>query len=126
MTKDTVIKEKYIEHLKFKGVWRSYQQRVLDELDYHLNDKRLNVVAAPGAGKTTLGIEVLSRLCNNTLILAPTITIRNQWKQRIIDGFLSEEIDPCFISDDIKNISAITVTTYQALHSTYKQPEDKE
>ena len=74
-----------IEKIKFKGKWRTYQKRVLDELDKHLDDSRLNVVAAPGAGKTTLGIEVLKRLNNPALILAPTITIKNQWKQRMSD-----------------------------------------
>ena len=80
-----------ISNLQFKGKWRSYQQRVLKELEYHLNDDKLNIVAAPGAGKTTLGIEVLVRLKSPAFILAPTITIKNQWKQRIIDNFLKSE-----------------------------------
>jgi len=89
--KNVMIKSLNIQKLKFKGQWRTYQQRVLNELDYHLNDNKLNIVAAPGAGKTTLGIEVLLRLKNPALILAPTITIKNQWKQRIIDNFLPED-----------------------------------
>lgn len=44
-----VINRFIIPQLKFKGCWRSYQQRVLDELEYHLDDNKLNVVAAPGA-----------------------------------------------------------------------------
>ena len=82
-------KTSLLQELKFKGIWRSYQQRVLNELDYHLDDNKLNIVAAPGAGKTILGIEVLRRLNNPVFILAPTITIRNQWKQRIIDNFFA-------------------------------------
>ena len=70
-------KTSLLQELKFKGIWRSYQQRVLNELDYHLDDSKLNIVAAPGAGKTILGIEVLRRLNNPVFILAPTITIRN-------------------------------------------------
>ena len=58
-----------LSSFKFKGKWRSYQQRVLEELVMHFSDKRLHVVAAPGAGKTTLGIEVIRRLGNPTLIL---------------------------------------------------------
>ncbi|MBQ7450558.1 DEAD/DEAH box helicase family protein [bacterium] len=115
-----------IDDLEFKGNWRSYQQRVLDELEIHLDDKKLNVVAAPGAGKTTLGIEVMARLGNNALILAPTITIRNQWKQRILEGFLPDGYDKTKISTDIRNITDITVSTYQALHTIYKIPEEKE
>ena len=47
--------------LHFNGEWRSYQKRILDDLDFHLRDDKLHVVAAPGAGKTTRGIEVISR-----------------------------------------------------------------
>ena len=74
--------------LHFNGTWRSYQLRILDSLEYHLRDKKLHVVAAPGAGKTTLGIEVISRLNRPTLILCPTNTIKNQWKERICSAFL--------------------------------------
>ena len=42
-------KTSLLQELKFKGIWRSYQQRVLNELDYHLDDSKLNIVAAPGA-----------------------------------------------------------------------------
>ena len=109
-----------ISQLKFKGSWRLYQKRVLDELEYHLNDSKLNVVAAPGAGKTTLGIEVILRLKNPAFILAPTITIKNQWKQRILDNFLPSDFNPDLISTDIKNLTEITISTYQGLHSLYK------
>lgn len=112
--------------LKFKGKWRSYQQRVLDELNNHLADDKLNVVAAPGAGKTTLGIEVMARLKHPALILAPTITIKNQWKQRILNNFLNEKAEENFISDDIDNIGTITISTYQNIHSLYKDKERKE
>lgn len=115
-----------ISKLKFKGCWRSYQQRVLDELEYHLDDNKLNVVAAPGAGKTTLGIEVILRLKQPAFILAPTITIKNQWKQRILDNFLPSDFNSDLISTDINNISEITVSTYQGLHSLYKNINERE
>ena len=76
--------------LNFKGKWRVYQKRILDSLSSYLNDKKLNIVAAPGAGKTTLGIEVIRRFKNNALILSPTIPIKNQWKTGIVDDFLSD------------------------------------
>lgn len=113
-------------NLKFNGKWRSYQQRVLYELEYHLADAKLNIVAPPGAGKTTLGIEVLARLKHPALILAPTITIKNQWKQRIVDNFLNEVPEDGFISDDIENIGVITISTYQNIHTLYKEQERRE
>ncbi|MBR2526438.1 DEAD/DEAH box helicase family protein [bacterium] len=113
------------EILKFKGTWREYQQRVLDELETFLEDKKLNIVAAPGAGKTTLGIEVLARLDNPALIIAPTITIRNQWKQRICEAFLSDSGEN-LISLDAKEIKPITIITYQLLHSVFKYQETQD
>lgn len=104
--------------LKFKGKWRDYQKRILDNLDFHLLDKKLHVVAAPGAGKTTLGIEVISRIDRPTLILAPTNTIKNQWKDRICSAFL-EEKDYGIVSTDIKEPKYITVITYQALLAAF-------
>ena len=100
--------------LRFNGTWRSYQKRILDDLDFHLRDDKLHVVAAPGAGKTTLGIEVISRLNRPSLILCPTNTIKNQWKERIRTSFLQEK-DYGIVSTDIRKPGYITVITYQAL-----------
>ena len=104
--------------LNFKGSWRSYQKRILDDLSFHLRDDKLHIVAAPGAGKTTLGIEVLSKLNQATLILCPTNTIKNQWKERICSAFLKPE-DYNIVSTDLRNPEYITVTTYQALLASF-------
>jgi superfamily II DNA or RNA helicase len=48
--------------MRFKGEWRDYQAGVLEAIDNHLEDGRLHVVAAPGAGKTILGLETVRRL----------------------------------------------------------------
>lgn len=69
--------------LRFDGQWRSYQKRVLDRADQYLRDNRIHIVAAPGSGKTTLGIELIRRLNAPALILSPSINIRNQWLERI-------------------------------------------
>lgn len=47
------------------------------------NDGKIHIVAAPGSGKPTLGIELIRRMNGNALILAPSITIREQWVARI-------------------------------------------
>ena len=112
--------------LNFKGSWRSYQKRILDDLSFHLRDDKLHIVAAPGAGKTTLGIEVISKLNQATLILCPTNTIKNQWKERICSAFLNAE-DYDIVSTDLRNPEYITVTTYQALLASFcGQKEDEE
>ena len=56
--------------LEFHGTWRSYQARVLQNVSRYLSDDKIHIVAAPGSGKTTLGIELIKRLNANTLILA--------------------------------------------------------
>lgn len=110
----------FCEHMKFKGTFRSYQQRVLDNSTEYLKDRRLHIVAAPGSGKTTLGIELITRLGAPCLILTPSITIREQWGARIASSFLNEnENAEEWISSSIKNPRAITTITYQALHSAY-------
>ncbi|MGY5852892.1 MAG: DEAD/DEAH box helicase family protein, partial [Candidatus Thorarchaeota archaeon] len=102
---------------KFRFTWRPYQERVLSELEEYLDDERLHVVAAPGSGKTLLGLEVVRRLNNPTLILAPTLAIRDQWINRLIRFFLPKsEGTPDWISRDIRNPKFLTVSTYQALY----------
>lgn len=102
---------------KFKYHWRKYQERVLKELDGHLNDNHLHVIAPPGSGKTILGLEVALRLNKPTLILAPSIAIRNQWVQRFCEFFLNIETIPDWISKDIHHPKFLTVSTYQGLHA---------
>ncbi|MCC5917019.1 MAG: DEAD/DEAH box helicase family protein [Cryomorphaceae bacterium] len=105
------------ENIKFKYSWRKYQQRVLEDLEGHLTDGHLHVIAPPGSGKTVLGLEVAIRLNNPTLILAPTLAIRNQWIQRFCELFLQTKIAPDWISRDIRNPKFLTVVTYQGLHA---------
>lgn len=109
--------------LKFDGQWRSYQKRILDRADNYLKDGKIHIVAAPGSGKTTLGIELIRRLNAPALILSPSINIRNQWLQRISEAFLPRESGEMavdtegILSDSIRKPALITAITYQALHS---------
>ena len=105
-------------YLRFKGTWREYQKRVLRNSENYLKDGKIHIAAAPGSGKTTLGIELIVRINAPTLVLTPTITIREQWIQRIKEAFLTDEIQPeDILSQDLRRPKFITVTTYQALHS---------
>jgi len=103
--------------ISFRATWRPYQQRVLSELDQHLLDGRLHVIAAPGSGKTLLGLEVVVRLGKPTLVLAPTLTIRNQWVRRFEEMFLPDgSALPGWVSTNLRRPGLLTVATYQALH----------
>ena len=92
-----------------------------------MDDEKLHVVAAPGSGKTILGLEVVGRLNSPTLVLAPTIAIRDQWVQRLVEYFLPEgSTVPNWVSKDIRNPRFFTVATYQALHSAFNEGETDE
>ena len=102
----------YDNILSFKGTWSRYQERVLNSSDAYLSDKKIHIVAAPGAGKTTLGIELIRRTQKPCLILSPRIVIREQWLERIKDGFLNEQLSPeDILFNDIKNPKLITSIT---------------
>lgn len=110
------------ESIKFKYPWRPYQAKVLEEVNGLIKDKKIHIVAAPGSGKTVLGLELARRIGNPVLILSPTITIKNQWIDRFVTSFMVEgSSKPEWISDDIYNLKFFNSVTYQGLHCAYKK-----
>ncbi len=108
--------------LHFRFPWRGYQARILDRLDRYRADRKLHIVAPPGAGKTVLGLEIMRRIGRRALILAPNLIIREQWAARLVRDFGG---DPALISNDLYYPGAITIATYQALHAYHdKQGTD--
>lgn len=104
-------------NIRFMFPWRGYQQRVLDEIETHLDDNKLHIIAPPGSGKTVLGLEVVRRLNKPTLILSPTRTIRNQWIERFQTLFGGDGFED--YSFKLKSPSFLTSSTYQSIHSCY-------
>lgn len=103
--------------LAFRYSWRPYQERVLAAIDNYLDDKRLHIVAAPGAGKTTLGLEVFRRLAKPTLVLSPTRVIRDQWIARLADFCDLPDVENFeWVSKRLDSPKILTSITYQALH----------
>lgn len=108
--------------LRFRWPWRPYQARVLGALERHLSDRRLHVVAAPGSGKTVLGLELFRQLGHPALALSPTRTIRDQWLARLCD-FLpaNAAAPPSWTSSDLAAPAFFTSITYQALHARHRR-----
>lgn len=111
------------DHIKFCYPWRSYQKRVLDRLDEHLRNRHLHLVAPPGSGKTVLGLEVMLRINRPTIILAPTLTIKEQWANRFTELFMNTDQRPDWLSTSVHHPAMVTITTYQALHAVLSASE---
>ncbi|WP_258955891.1 DEAD/DEAH box helicase family protein [Shewanella woodyi] len=110
------------ETMRFRHSWRPYQERVLNAIKEHLNDERLHVVAAPGAGKTTLGLEVFRVLEKTTLVLSPTRVIRDQWIERLKDFTgTGDETKLNWVSNSIHDPKVLTSITFQALHAKFAE-----
>ena len=109
---------KSFDNIHFKGKFRDYQQRVLDNADKYLGDGKINVVAAPGSGKTVLGLELIRRLASPCIVLSPTTAIRQQWGERFKDLFLDNAEDfSLLFSNDLHHIKLVNSITYQALYT---------
>ncbi|MEL6540611.1 MAG: DEAD/DEAH box helicase family protein [Pseudomonadota bacterium] len=112
-----------LDQMQFAGTWRDYQARVLQEMDDHLGDARLHVVAAPGAGKTVLGLEIVRRLGRPALIFAPSLAIRDQWRERLSPLFMPQLPTEEHVSRDLSDVRTLTLSTYQSLDS-YRRSDD--
>lgn len=111
-----------LTNLRFKSEFRDYQKNVLDHSQKYLKDGKIHIVAAPGSGKTTLGIELICRLNSPALILAPTVTIRQQWGERIVSSFLPPDQNADdYLSFNLHKPSLITSITYQALYAAFNK-----
>lgn len=104
--------------VRFKWTFRDYQQKVLDNADKHLKDRKIHIVAAPGSGKTVLGLELIRRLNAPALVLSPSVSIKQQWGERFEECYLpeSEKIYD-YVSYDLTKPKLLTSITYQALHA---------
>lgn len=71
--------------LGLHGSFRPYQELALAafERDRAAGRRSTHVVAPPGSGKTVLGLEIIRRLGQPALVLAPTTTIQQQWSDKL-------------------------------------------
>ena len=83
----------YDSILSFHGTWRTYQTRVLKSAQSYLEDKKIHIVAAPGAGKPRLALNYLAKLCFLSDSI-PRIVIRQRWLERLQPAFLEDGLSP--------------------------------
>lgn len=80
------------------------------------------VVLPCGAGKTMVGMGVISELKRHTLIITPGITACRQWKDELLDKTTLKGDEIGEFSGEKKEIRPVTLTTYQLL--TYRPGRD--
>lgn len=110
------------QNIKFNGTFRNYQSNILSKANELLKDRKVHIVAAPGSGKTILGLELIRGLNSPALVLSPSVSIRQQWGDRFENNFLyNGEKTQGYVSYNLKNPSVITSVTYQALYAAYNK-----
>lgn len=73
------------------------------------------IVLPCGAGKTIVGMEIMTRLKTNTLILTTNITAVHQWIDELVDKTTLTRDQISEYTGENKSISPVTVATYQIL-----------
>jgi superfamily II DNA or RNA helicase len=82
----TSIAETPFAGLALRGALRPYQRMALEafEADRAAGRRSTHLVAPPGSGKTVVGLEIVRRLGQPALVLAPTATIAVQWAEKLV------------------------------------------
>lgn len=108
--------------VKFRWTFREYQQKVINNAKKHFTDGKIHIVAAPGSGKTILGLELIRMLGKPALILSPTVAIREQWKERFEEAFMPEGSNAGdYVSCTLAKPKLLTSITYQGLYTSYRR-----
>ncbi len=105
---------------------RDYQRQAADTF-YAGGDARggSGVIVLPcGAGKTIVGIAVLSLLQRNALILTTSITAVKQWRREILDKTTLTDDQVKEYTGETKDIGPVTIATYQILTYRPDRSED--
>ncbi len=105
---------------------RTYQHNAARS---YIGDENLpggnGVVVLPcGAGKTVVGMAVMTMLKRKTLILATNITAARQWREELIDKTTISPQDIGEYSGETKDIRPVTIATYQII--TYRKNKKSE
>ncbi len=99
---------------------RPYQHEAVSVfLNYERTGGSGIVVLPCGAGKTVVGMGVMERIGERTLILVTSVTAARQWKRELLEKTSLDDRDIGEYSGERKNVRPVTVATYQIL--TYRK-----
>jgi len=108
---------------------RRYQEEILELVNAKLSagEKEIHLVAPPGAGKTIIGLQLISTIKCPAIILCPNTTIQSQWGGKldlflplVDDGVRAEDL---LGTHEDKPLKPITVMTYQVLSTPGREQE---
>lgn len=118
-----------LEDLSFRYPLRQYQKDILALVDekFSRGERQLHLVAPPGAGKTIIGLQLVTTFKRPSLILCPNTTIQSQWGQKL-DLFVPPDLEHLGVEEllgthEDKPLKPITVLTYQVLSTPGREQE---
>ncbi|HEY9716509.1 MAG TPA: DEAD/DEAH box helicase family protein [Trichormus sp.] len=121
--------EQLLQSMQFQFPLRKYQEEILALVDRKLEngERSVHIVAPPGAGKTIIGLQLISKMKCPSLILSPNTTIQSQWGQKV-DLFLPPDLAPFGTSEllgthEDKPLKPVTTLTYQVLSTPGREQE---
>ncbi|WAH35131.1 DEAD/DEAH box helicase family protein [Alicyclobacillus dauci] len=100
---------------------RPYQARAVDAFTEQETTSGVMVLPC-GAGKTVVGVGVMTRLKLRTLVLVPNEAAAAQWYTHIVKWTTLREEDVC-IDDGKGDLRPVTITTYQRLTAKRRSGE---
>lgn len=100
---------------------RSYQSQAADALlgDFERGRGFGTIVLPCGSGKTIVGLEIMSRLKTNTLVVTTNVAAVHQWMNEILDKTTLTVDEVGEYTGNLKEQKQVTVCTYQVL--TYRK-----
>jgi len=118
-----------LQGLNFRFPLRKYQQEIIEltKLKFERGERRVHIVAPPGAGKTIIGLQLAGQLQHNTLIISPTTTIQAQWGEKLDlflpENALSKSTEHLIGTHENLPLKPITLLTYQVLSTPAREQE---
>jgi superfamily II DNA or RNA helicase len=108
---DLVFDQNHNVEVTHSEVLRSYQKKALDK--WQANGCMGTIVLPTAAGKTHIGLDAIRRVNTSALVIAPTIELIQQWRDRLQKVF-NFEIGQ--IGGGERDIKPISVSTYDSAY----------
>ena len=106
--------------IAYTGHFRDFQRQLLQKVDDILDNSRINLITAPGSNKKLLGLEIIRRMGNATVIITSSDNIGTHWSHCFEANFTANGAPVCtneYFSHSLTAPALLTVVTYDTLHA---------